>query len=57
MHGLCVRCHKRTVERSPDDYPATLARCDQCHDADRAGELGLMAPGRKTNRESTENQR
>jgi Ni/Fe-hydrogenase subunit HybB-like protein len=56
MHGLCVKCHERSVERSPDRYPATLARCDHCHDVDRAGQLARMAPRRRTHGKTTENQ-
>ena len=48
MHGLCVKCHEQSVGQSPDRYPAAMARCDQCHDADRADQLGLMAPCRRT---------
>jgi len=45
MHGLCITCHEKYIEESPDEYAAVLARCDNCHDADRALELRLMGPG------------
>ena len=46
MHGLCVACHKREVERHPDKYPADLAECGTCHDADRGEELRELEPTR-----------
>jgi len=45
MHGLCITCHERLVDESPNDYAAVLARCDNCHDADRAIKLREMTPG------------
>jgi Ni/Fe-hydrogenase subunit HybB-like protein len=46
MHGLCVACHKREVQRHPDKYPADLAECGTCHDADRAAQLRELEPAR-----------
>jgi Ni/Fe-hydrogenase subunit HybB-like protein len=47
MHGLCRDCHTRERARQPDRYPATLDRCDTCHDTDRPAELRDRAPGRQ----------
>jgi hypothetical protein len=44
MHGLCRDCHTRERVRDPERYPATLDRCDTCHDADRPAELRELAP-------------
>jgi hypothetical protein len=44
MHGLCRDCHTRERARSPERHPATLDRCDTCHDADRPAELRDRAP-------------
>jgi Ni/Fe-hydrogenase subunit HybB-like protein len=48
MHGLCVECHRRELQREPGRHPADLAECRTCHDADRRDQLrGLEpAPGR-----------
>jgi Ni/Fe-hydrogenase subunit HybB-like protein len=46
MHGLCVECHKREVQRHPDDVPAGLAECRTCHDPDRRSQLQLLEPSR-----------
>ena len=48
MHGLCITCHQRKVEQSPERSATDLARCDNCHDADRGLQLRLMAPGAAT---------
>ena len=46
MHGLCVECHKREVQRHPDQHPAGLAECRTCHDPDRRSQLRLLEPSR-----------
>ena len=46
MHGLCVECHKREVQRHPDEVPSTLAECRTCHDPDRRSQLRLLEPSR-----------
>ncbi|HID78157.1 MAG TPA: hypothetical protein EYP56_19460, partial [Planctomycetaceae bacterium] len=45
MHGLCIACHEEQRKESPESYPASLDRCDTCHDADRTRRLILLAPG------------
>ncbi|MBU1626513.1 polysulfide reductase NrfD, partial [bacterium] len=32
MHGLCITCHKSTIEKNPVKYSADFARCGTCHD-------------------------
>jgi hypothetical protein len=46
MHGLCVSCHRRKIEESPERYSIVLDRCDKCHDADLALDLRFMSPHR-----------
>jgi Ni/Fe-hydrogenase subunit HybB-like protein len=53
MHGLCRDCHTRERARQPERYPATLDRCDTCHDADRPAELRDRAPGLRRQRTAT----
>ena len=57
MHGLCITCHQRKVAQSPQRYPAVLERCDNCHDEDRALELGLVTSGSATNGQMASRQR
>jgi Ni/Fe-hydrogenase subunit HybB-like protein len=54
MHGLCVTCHQKSVEQSPDKYTTALERCDNCHDVDRTTALRLMSPRRAMNHEAAE---
>jgi hypothetical protein len=44
MHKLCITCHEKSVTESPEQYPATLQQCDNCHDADWARQIHLLAP-------------
>jgi hypothetical protein len=46
MHGLCVECHKREVQRHPEEVPSNLAECRTCHDPDRRSQLRLLEPSR-----------
>ena len=48
MHGLCIACHRTQVEQAPEAHPAMLDRCDQCHDADRSLDFGVMTHRRMT---------
>ena len=50
MHGLCRDCHTREQKQDPARYPATLNRCDTCHDADRPAELRELAPAVRRSR-------
>jgi len=47
MHGLCIACHERSLDRAPDSYAPALAECAWCHDADRGVELRRMTPRRE----------
>ena len=31
MHGLCIDCHRRKLEKAPQDYPQGFADCGSCH--------------------------
>ncbi|HKJ03776.1 MAG TPA: Ni/Fe-hydrogenase cytochrome b subunit [Longimicrobiales bacterium] len=44
MHGLCVTCHRQTLEEEAGDHPPGLAECRACHDADRPTELAPLTP-------------
>jgi len=47
MHGLCVRCHERTLAEDTVSHPAGLAECNTCHDADLGPELRRELPQRQ----------
>lgn len=44
MHGVCRDCHRLKRLEAPTLVPATLDRCDTCHDADRPDALRRLAP-------------
>jgi hypothetical protein len=44
MHGLCKKCHAQKVFAEPGRHPATLDRCDTCHDTDRPLDLRRLEP-------------
>ncbi len=48
MHQLCITCHQKSLDESPEQFSSTLDRCDYCHDADRLLELEPMIPSRAT---------
>lgn len=52
MHGLCEKCHQRTLEAEPDRYAAGLDGCANCHDPDLAARLRRLAPARDGTRRS-----
>jgi Ni/Fe-hydrogenase subunit HybB-like protein len=47
MHELCVTCHQKRRRESPDRVPEDLARCDVCHDTDRAPRLARLTPSQE----------
>jgi hypothetical protein len=46
MHGLCVTCHERNVQDSPERYSAELDECAYCHATDRGRQLLELTPRR-----------
>ncbi|UCG53690.1 MAG: Ni/Fe-hydrogenase cytochrome b subunit [Candidatus Latescibacterota bacterium] len=47
MHALCVTCHQKTIENTPERAPTNLARCDACHNVDHVARLREMIPSHK----------
>lgn len=54
MHGLCLKCHAKSVRESPEKYSPLLSRCDNCHDPDRAEQIKALEPGRRSGRAGEE---
>ncbi len=48
MHGLCVKCHEREKEKSPDRYASYLAECRNCHDPDLRARLQALEPAKSS---------
>ena len=46
MHHLCISCHHKEIERSPETARLGLDQCINCHDADRRYQLEDLKPGR-----------
>jgi len=46
MHDLCITCHERNVQESPNDYSAELHTCAYCHAADRGRQILELTPRR-----------
>jgi hypothetical protein len=54
MHQLCITCHQKCLDESPEEYSTALDRCDYCHDADRLLEVESIMP-RRQRREGSSN--
>ncbi|MFC1679074.1 NrfD/PsrC family molybdoenzyme membrane anchor subunit [Elusimicrobiota bacterium] len=48
MHGLCVGCHEREIERHPARHARALGECAACHDTDRSGEIRRISRRART---------
>jgi len=51
MHDLCITCHERSVQESPDNYSAELHTCAYCHAADRGRQLLELIPRKPDRRQ------
>jgi len=44
MHRLCIGCHERKVEESPEKYGPGFAECAECHRDIDGARLHQMPP-------------